>query len=127
MECGEAMVDATKNDLSFAGDVERDEDRLEAAELRNLEDFGRRISKFGANFAVCNLNSELILSCEGRKFKSAPERLMESGRKALQRDCDASPRTLGQEDCQSDNAAGVLAAILRVSGRAVAVALIDLG
>jgi HD-GYP domain-containing protein (c-di-GMP phosphodiesterase class II) len=121
------MVDAAKKGLSCAGDVRRDENRLEAAELRNLEEFGRRITKFDVNFAVCNLDSELILSCEGRKFKSDPERLMRSSRKALQRDCDGSHRAMGDEDCQSANAADVLAAVLKAGGRAVAVALVDLG
>ncbi|MHC4361760.1 MAG: HD domain-containing phosphohydrolase [Planctomycetota bacterium] len=121
------MVDATKKDLSLEGDAGRNECRLEAVELRNLEEFGRRITKFDVNFAVCNLNSELILSCEGRRFKSDPERLMRSGRKALQRDCDGSHCTPGDEDCRPADEADVLAAVLKAGGRAVAVALIDLG
>jgi len=100
-----------------------------------LESFGARINKFGANFAVCNAEEdELVLLCEGGRFKSSREQLIKLSRQTLDQN--------GEKSC-SDAAAVpvwrfgdenlVLAAVLksaRVSnkgGESIGTALIDLG
>jgi HD-GYP domain-containing protein (c-di-GMP phosphodiesterase class II) len=99
-----------------------------------LESFGARINKFGANFAVCNAEDELVLLCEGGRFKSSREQLIKLSRQTLDQN--------GEKSCS--DAAGVpvwrfgdenlvLAAVLksaRVSnkgGESIGTALIDLG
>jgi HD-GYP domain-containing protein (c-di-GMP phosphodiesterase class II) len=100
-----------------------------------LESFGARINKFGANFAVCNAEEdELVLLCEGGRFKSSREQLIKLSRQTLDQN--------GEKSCS--DAAGVpvwrfgdenlvLAAVLksaRVSnkgGESIGTALIDLG
>ena len=101
------------------------------------ESFGARINKFGANFAVCNTEDELVLLCEGGRFKSSREQLIKLSRQILDQN--------GEKSCL--DAAGVpvvpvwrfgdanlvLAAVLksaRVSnkgGETIGTALIDLG
>ncbi len=101
---------------------------------REFESFGARINKFGANFAVCNADDELVLLCEGGRFKSSREQLIKLSRQTLDQN--------GEKSCS--DAAGVpvwrfgdenlvLAAVLksaRVSnkgGESIGTALIDLG
>jgi len=101
---------------------------------RELESFGARINKFGANFAVCIAEDELVLLCEGGRFKSSREQLIKLSRQTLDQN--------GEKSCS--DAAGVpvwrfgdenlvLAAVLksaRVSnkgGESIGTALIDLG
>ena len=50
---------------------------LDSMQTRQLESFGRRVIRFGANFAVCNGNGELVLLSEGGRFKSSFEQLIE--------------------------------------------------
>jgi len=101
---------------------------------RELEDFGARINKFGANFAVCNAADELILLCEGGRFKSSREQLIKLSRQVLDQN--------GEKSCSGDpgvpvwrfgDANFVLAAVLksaRVSnkgGEVIGTVLVDLG
>ena len=44
--------------------------RLTSSQLHQLEGFGDKINKIGVNFAVCNADGELVLMCDGTKFKS---------------------------------------------------------
>ena len=107
---------------------------LRLSQRRELESFGARINKFGANFAVCNTEDELVLLCEGGRFKSSREQLIKLSRRTLDQN--------GEKSCS--DAAGVpvwrfgdenlvLAAVLksaRVSnkgGETIGTALIDLG
>jgi HD-GYP domain-containing protein (c-di-GMP phosphodiesterase class II) len=107
---------------------------LSLSQRRELESFGARINKFGANFAVCNTEDELVLLCEGGRFKSSREQLIRLSRQTLDQN--------GEKSCT--DAAGVpvwrfgdenlvLAAVLksaRVSnkgGETIGTALIDLG
>jgi HD-GYP domain-containing protein (c-di-GMP phosphodiesterase class II) len=107
---------------------------LSQTRRREFESFGARINKFGANFAVCNADDELVLLCEGGRFKSSREQLIKLSRQTLDQN--------GEKSCS--DAAGVpvwrfgdenlvLAAVLksaRVSnkgGESIGTALIDLG
>ena len=107
---------------------------LSLSQRRELESFGARVNKFGANFAVCNAADELILLCEGGRFKSSREQLIKLSRQVLDQN--------GEKSCSDDPGAPVwrfgdanfvLAAVLksaRVSnkgGEVVGTALVDLG
>ena len=107
---------------------------LSLSQRRELESFGARVNKFGANFAVCNAADELILLCEGGRFKSSREQLIKLSRQVLDQN--------GEKSCSDDpgvpvwrfgDANFVLAAVLksaRVSnkgGEVVGTALVDLG
>ncbi len=107
---------------------------LSLSQRRELESFGAKINKFGANFAVCNAADELILLCEGGRFKSSREQLIKLSRQVLDQK--------GEKSCSDDpgvpvwrfgDANFVLAAVLksaRVSnkgGEVIGTALVDLG
>lgn len=107
---------------------------LSLSQQRALESFGARVNKFGANFAVCNAADELILLCEGGRFKSNREQLIKLSRQVLDQN--------GEKSCSDDpsvpvwrfgDANFVLAAVLksaRVSnkgGEVIGTALVDLG
>ncbi|MCH8119779.1 MAG: HD domain-containing protein [Planctomycetes bacterium] len=107
---------------------------LSLSQQRELESFGARVNKFGANFAVCNAADELILLCEGGRFKSSREQLIKLSRQVLEQD--------GEKSCSDDpgvpiwrfgDANFVLAAVLksaRVSnkgGEVIGTAWVDLG
>ena len=68
------MLDTVRNTLTSSQQCE-------------LEGFGRRINKFGVNFAVFDTTGELVLLCEGGKFKSSREQLAELARQALDQAC----------------------------------------
>jgi len=107
---------------------------LSLSQRRELESFGARVNKFGANFAVCNAADELILLCEGGRFKSSREQLIKLSRQVLDQN--------GEKSCSGDpgvpvwrfgDANFVLAAVLksaRVSnkgGEVIGTVLVDLG
>ncbi|MHC4622594.1 MAG: HD-GYP domain-containing protein [Planctomycetota bacterium] len=100
---------------------------LETSQLHELEKFGQKVGKLGANFAVCGLNGELVLLCEGPKFKSNRDRLLKYGQTVLER---AREPSAGQPDdavWRLGEANTVLAAVLRMTWQTVGVALIDVG
>lgn len=107
---------------------------LSPSRRRELESFGARINKFGANFAFCNTQSELIFLCDGGKYKSSPEQLQKLSGKALKQDkekncSDDSDITV----CRFDESNLVLAAVLKTArvsnkaGEVIGTALIDIG
>jgi len=107
---------------------------LNLSRRRELESFGAKINKFGANFAVCNAADELILLCEGGRFKSSREQLIKLSRQVLdqnaEKNCFEDP---SMPVWRFGDANFVLAAILksaRVSnkgGEVIGTALVDLG
>lgn len=56
---------------------------LDRSQLRELEKFGGRISRFGVNFAVCNADNEIALLCDCGRFKCRTEQLSEYSRQAV--------------------------------------------
>jgi len=107
---------------------------LSASQLRKLKRFGSRINKFGVNFAVCDSRGEIILLCEGDKFQSPRQRLIEAGRCALNQTPDpVGGQPVGKFEILNSEfeipAEGrrVLATVLRGDGQAAGAALIDLG
>ncbi|MEE9370197.1 MAG: hypothetical protein V3W45_01895, partial [Sedimentisphaerales bacterium] len=97
----EAMLDTVKKSLG-------------PSQLCELEKFGGRINKFGVNFAVCDAGGELVLLCDGGRFKSSREQLIKLSRRALKQN--------GEKNCSDDtgmpvwrfgDANPVLAAVLK--------------
>ncbi len=93
--------------------------QLSSSQLLKLESFGDRINKFGAGFAVCTADGELILLCDGGKFKSDRRLIVDNCSIVLEK---------GGKGHQSSVIDGrFLAAVLKRGSHPVAVALIDLG
>ncbi len=94
-------------------------DDLSREQHCKLKDFGARINKFGANFALCDGAGEIVLLCESDSFKSSREQLTQSALWAL-----------NQEDglCLVHEENPVLAAVLKPARAAAKfAALIDPG
>ena len=94
------------------------EKTLSSLQLRQLEKFGDRVSKFGVNFAVCDANGKLVLLCDGGRFESSQEQLIEYSRKTLAQNGDIC--RFGEENL-------VLAVVMKSGSEAAGVALMDLG
>ncbi len=105
----EAMLDTIERDLS-------------PSQLHELQRFGSKVNKFGVNFAVCDADSEVILLCEGGKFKSDQEQLKKSSQRALNQ---SNERNGAETEAQVCNQ--VLSVVLKLDGEAVRVALLDTG
>jgi len=107
---------------------------ISSSQRRQLEGFGERVNKFGVNFAVCDVDSELVLLRDGGRFKSSTEQLIEYSRQILsQNSNNDSPDKTDVLVQQYGDSSPVLAAVLKSSSgksklaEAAAVALIDLG
>jgi len=121
------MLDVIAESSSSSGDSRCSKKHLDTSQIRELKKFGNRVNKFGVNFAVCDINSELVLLCDGGKFKSDPERLVEYGRIALEQNNDQSRCGLQDNVRRFGEANPVLATVLKVDSETVGAALIDLG
>jgi len=112
---------------------------LSPSQLRELKRFGSRINKFGANFVVFNADGALVLLCEGGKFESTRQQLVEIGLRALNQDQGSTEHTgdarverscsdrTGVQVCRFGEENLILCAVLKRSSQPVGVALIDLG
>jgi len=103
------------------------------SQLCELEAFGNRINRFGANFAVCDTSGEVVLLCESGGFKSSRSQLAEYARHTLnQSGMESCSNVDGLQVQRFINMDCVLAVVLKSTcsssnGReAVATALIDL-
>ncbi len=107
---------------------------IATSQLCELEGFGGRIKKFGVNFAVFDATGELVLLCEGERFKSSKEQLTkwvrqaldQSGMKSCPDASDVSVQRFGDENI----ALGVVLKSARVCNKSrgvVGIVLIDLG
>jgi HD-GYP domain-containing protein (c-di-GMP phosphodiesterase class II) len=56
---------------------------LDRSQLRELEKFGGRITRFGVNFAVCDADGAILVSCEGGGFKTCSEQLIDYSRQVI--------------------------------------------
>lgn len=107
---------------------------LSLSQRRQFESFGAKINKFGFNFAVCNTADEVVLLCEGGKYKSNPEQLSKLSRQVLRR--------FSEKSCSDETSIPVwrfgdtnivLAVVLKSArlsnkdGEVLGTALIDLG
>jgi len=99
---------------------------LSLPQLRKFERFGGKVNKFGVNFAVCSADGELVLLCEGGKFKSSRKQLIKASRQALSKEGEGSCIGTETQVCQIDEANPVLAAVLKRGSEIVGAALIEL-
>ncbi|MFA5239826.1 MAG: HD domain-containing phosphohydrolase [Phycisphaerae bacterium] len=103
------------------------EKKLSSLQLHELNKFGSKMNKFGVNFAACNTEGEIILLCEGGKFKSSKEQLIELSRNALNQNDKADGVETDNQLCRFDENGQVLTAVLKSDGEAIGTVLIDLG
>jgi len=68
---------------------------LTTLQMRELKDFGARVSTLGVNFAVCDSKGQLVLLCQGGSFDSNPALLAKSARDCLGR---SAKRTAAAKD-----------------------------
>ena len=106
------------------GTVERN---LSSLQSRELKRFGCRMNKLGVNFAVCNADSEVILLCEGGKFKSDQEQLIGFSRQTLKQNNERSDEGAEAQVFRFDEGNKVLAVVLKSVGEVAGAALIDSG
>ena len=100
---------------------------LSSLQLRELKKFGSRVNKLGVNFAVCDVECEPVLLCEGGSLKSEREQLIKASRQALKQSGDESYMESEVRVCRFDEINQILAVVLKSNREAVATALIDLG
>lgn len=100
---------------------------LSSLQLRELEKFGSRVNRFGVNFAVCDVDCEPVLLCEGGKLKSDREQLIKAGRQALKQSGDESYTESEVRVYRFDGVNQILAVVLKSNREAAGTALIDLG
>jgi HD-GYP domain-containing protein (c-di-GMP phosphodiesterase class II) len=93
--------------------------RFTRSQLHQLESFGAKINKFGLNFAVCNANGELVLMCDGGKFKSDESLIVETCSSIFEKEIK------GNQSSKIDGR--FLSTALKRDSHTLAVALIDLG
>jgi len=99
---------------------------LSSPQLRKFERFGGKVNKFGVNFAVCNADGELVLLCEGGKFKSSRKQLIMAGRRALSKEGEENCVGTETQVCRFGETNPVLAAVLKRGSEAVGTALIEM-
>ena len=107
---------------------------LNPSQLRELEGFGRRINKFGVNFAVCDAGGALVLLCEGGRYKSSTEQVTELALQALDQNSRESHLDEASVPvwrfCDANTVLAVVLKSARVINKrreAVGTALIDFG
>jgi len=101
---------------------------LNLNQRKRFEDFGGKVTRLGGNFAVCDVEGQVVFFCDSGNFLSNKEQLQKYGREALEKDkLQADGHSQGgilQFGRKSD-ARGV---VLRAgTGEPEFVALIDLG
>ncbi|MHC4535533.1 MAG: HD-GYP domain-containing protein [Planctomycetota bacterium] len=107
---------------------------LSLSQRRQFESFGAKINKLGFNFAVCNNANEVVLLCEGDKYKSNPEQLSKLSQQALSRLSEkSSSDETGMPVWRFGDTNIILAVVLKSArlsnknGEVAGTALIDLG
>ena len=107
---------------------------LTSSQLCELEAFGSRINRFGVNFAVCDINCEVVLLCEAGKFKSSKTQLAQYAKQTLNQNGIKSSLNVAELPIQRFYNKGIVLAVALKSTcsgnncrEAVAAALIDLG
>jgi len=104
------------------------DESLSRTHLDQLEKFGSRVNKLGANFAFCTADGEVVLLREAGRFKSDAVVLIETGRRAISQQADQN-HSGNNEACSSRFMAGssIWASVLKTGNGPIGTALIDLG
>ncbi|MBN1807071.1 MAG: HD domain-containing protein [Sedimentisphaerales bacterium] len=107
---------------------------LSISQRNQFESFGAKINRFGVNFAVCNAADEIVLLCEGGRFNSNHDQLIELNRQILKKyDEQSTSDESGISIWRFGDTNLVLAVVLksaRVSnkdGEVIGTAFIDMG
>jgi HD-GYP domain-containing protein (c-di-GMP phosphodiesterase class II) len=106
---------------------------LSSSQLRDLNRFGARVNKFGANFAVYNADGELALLCGSGRYESDPEELRRQALSVMHPGTTTCQDGAPGQDPVCASSGTVLAAALKPAAaiyqqtRAFGAALIDLG
>jgi HD-GYP domain-containing protein (c-di-GMP phosphodiesterase class II) len=107
--------------------LEATDKKLDTSQLRRLKEFGSRVNRFGANFAVCDGNGEMIVLCEGDKFTSSREQLAQAGCRLLEQKKARDRQHKGSEVQRLDDTGRVLGVILTLDHQTPAAVLVDAG
>jgi len=97
---------------------------LGLSQLRELERFGGRVNKFGVNFAACNADGELVLLCDGGKFKSSKKSIIDNCLLIIKESSERKKRKASQLSTIDNQ---FLATVLKSGSKTVGAVLIDLG
>jgi len=98
---------------------------LSTSQVRELEKFGQRVNKFGVNFAVCNADGELVVLCDGGRFKSEKKSMIDNCLSVIEESCENEKRETNQLSIIDNQF--LVAALKSGSGEPGFAALIDLG
>jgi HD-GYP domain-containing protein (c-di-GMP phosphodiesterase class II) len=103
------------------------EKKLDTGQLKKLKEFGGRVNRLGANFAVCDGSDEMIVLCEDDKFKSNREQLAQAGFRVLEREQAQDGQHKGSEVKLLGDTGRIAGALLTLDHQIPAAALIDAG
>lgn len=114
-------------------------ENINPSQLHELKKFGSWINKFGLNFAVCDIHGELVLLCEGSKYRPEVQNLAEASRQILNQNKETPKQIINvHADGDGSDDPGVrvfrfgqenkiLAVVLSQQGGNVGAALVDFG
>jgi len=119
------MFETKTGSASFSQEAECKGRRLETCQLHELEQFGRRVNKVGANFAVCDLQGSMLLFCGSGRLGKDPERLSRCCAQALEQEGAGQLDTPQPAVHQLAGLGRVLAVVLKADAEPLAVALIE--
>ena len=101
---------------------------FDRVQLRQMEKYGCRIKKFGYNFVLCDAEGDILLLCEGGRFKSDPEQLKRlTGGVFNKASQEQNSNKHSTAVLQYNEANRVLAVTLESARQTVSVAFIDMG
>jgi len=92
-----------------------------------LEKFGARTSKYGVNFAVCDISGELIMLSTGGEFETDRKQLKQLSRQVINHTSQDLGTKVEDKLWQLGEDNQILAIILRSSDKPASVAFIDSG
>lgn len=74
---------------------------IEYTQLHDLKQFGKRMNEFGVNFAVSDVEGNLVVLCQNENFRSNPDQLVDFARQTIIRHEKKSDSTKGNEKVQT--------------------------
>jgi HD-GYP domain-containing protein (c-di-GMP phosphodiesterase class II) len=118
------MLDAVANNHATQTRPANEARLLRPAQLHKLEQLGRKVTRFGLNFAVVDAAGQVVMLLEGGGWKSNAEQLGLWARRAI----EANAVSVSPDGDVSvfDEDRSALAAVLSLGRRAEAVVVVDL-
>ncbi len=99
---------------------------VNSSQMSELKKFGKKVSDFGANFAVCDNEGHLIVLCKGGRFEICTDVLIEYSQKTLEQNNSQSISTSEPSIYELEGQNGILTTVLE-TGLDNIIAVIDLG